>query len=228
MRCTQLIHDVIREIETQVEDLSNIYYKPFDKSSIATNASKEGIVGEKFSSSQSFEEDQSIAVSSVSVDKDPLAVKLSIDFLPRFNRDESSVENDSSTLHIKTEFRFPKNSGCGHKVHGMKPKLCRLKFSPILISKSVNVMATLLSKECKLKKRTLMICSTLDIAVFARVVCEALDLSVIEYLHGLKFETPDSDFKEQTYSNWLRQKGCVLLTDNRGYRGLQHEQVLTL
>ena len=138
-----------------------------------------------------------------------------------FKRIPNSYFQDNKVSEkLKTRFLYSANSDCGHSIDGNLISMIRLPF---------NVDRAVLSNAIRMLskpqfKRSLFICTDLDLAVNALISTEALDLKVITYLDGLTFDTIRSK-KIEVYKNWVESKNSVLLTDNHGCRGLQNENV---
>ena len=121
---------------------------------------------------------------------------------------------------IETKFEYPAFKGCGHTINGDKPSLIRLPFN---VDKSV--VASTITKYVKPRfKRCFFICNDAKTATIAFDTAMILRLTVIPYLDGLTLDT-SGPTKKEVYEKWNKTESGVLLTDNRGCRGLQNENV---
>lgn len=149
-----------------------------------------------------------------------------------FDRMMKNVANNKSValdlfdkdLAMKTKFDFYNNDGCGHKVEGSVPSIVRRLNSAHIndVARAINELAAPMWNRC------LYICGDLKLAESAYHALTALEIHVVEYLDGLEGQVSSFSRKEDVYNTWTNSNNGILLTDNRGCRGLQHEQVVIL
>ena len=127
-------------------------------------------------------------------------------------------------LAIKTDFRFYTSKGCGHRITGSRPSIVRFED----MENAENVAKAIAELARPMWKKSLFICNNLTIAELTLNALNALEINVVEYLDGLKDRISTDSRKYDVYNSWMNKGSCVLLTDNRGCRGLQHEQVMLI
>ena len=140
------------------------------------------------------------------------------------NADHSHGANGT---RLETSYSFPNNVGCGHNISNEKPCLIRMK--PEFKNKNIDSINTLASifDEClpRWNRRSLLIINDLKLAELILSAFNVIDIDVLEYLFKLKNEIPSSEVKRNVYKEWKNNNDCILVTDNRGACGLQHDKV---
>lgn len=137
----------------------------------------------------------------------------------------SSVSGDTCPL-LKTTFSFAENQGCGHSIDGKVPIVVRLAAS--IDQDPVSLLASTIDhflQQQSWKKQALFICNDHSIALQTQAALNALRETCVSYLHAHEPTLPTPEKKQGVYRKWKSDKNAILLTDNRGSCGLQHEKV---
>eukprot|EP00111_Clytia_hemisphaerica_P023149 TCONS_00068098-protein len=148
-------------------------------------------------------------------------VEGSIDRILKQTQNKTDLVTEERLI-LETEFKFYENSGCGHLIKGINPSLLRLPTG----SNLALLASAILKVANPFWKRSLFVCNDLESAAKVFEASLLLGLDVIPYFGGLTFTTVDCLEKQRIYNTWITSKNCVLLTDNRGCRGLQNEHVV--
>jgi len=134
------------------------------------------------------------------------------------NDDAVFVDNGHN---LETRFNFCENTGCGHKINGQQPSLIRLPFS----ATKRDVAGALLELTNPRFKKTLFICTDLITVKITYKALSELGIIPLHYVVGLMPTTSPEVDRKQIYKDWMDSNHRILLTDNLGCRGLQHENV---
>lgn len=239
MRFTTNVHRIVKSVQHLVSDHPSIYHfrvdGEFDEDQYGSYYDK-SVEDIKVKSPQYEEKKTAFEEYYDTVDAKPEEEKIMessfpIDTLVKYSSGIESTGQESGQGHMKTSFNFPEVCGSGHGIKGNIPNLVRIQGSHCEFERnpeisSINILAYAFKKFFKLSwTKTIVIITSLKIAQLTYSALKALRLQIIVYVPELKLDYPKKNLKDRIYSDWTSKSNCVLLTDHRGCRGLQHDKV---
>lgn len=238
MRFTKTAHELIATSQQIISNKANIYAKPVRSNWIRGNSKKTNQNGERTSPTESMFIGHGIpsqstlsSFSGESLQEEPkIKIPLKTDKIGKILMEGedgmASTSVEKAENFIRTTFTYTEHNGCGHGICGAKPSLVRLpeKYNGYTVE-SINAMASVLQTILPTFSRSLMICNDSGISKLLRASLRPHKVQVLNYLHNLNRQYPEGKYKIDTYAKWKQGLNTVLLTENRGACGLQHEKV---
>ena len=130
------------------------------------------------------------------------------------------VGNKNSSTKVTSHFEYFKAMGSGVNIQGKKPNFMR-----ILDKTSVSSLAFFIRKLYEREDKIMIICNTRDMITLAKAALETVKLSYVEYTNSVRnLPAPPTLEKKSILYEW-RNNAQVLLTDCRGCRGMECQEV---
>ena len=226
MRFTSNINNAVTNSLDKVEKKPNIYHFNFPKQ-------EETITGqEKLSKAQIVNVTRSVENQSLighknitnSVVEDQTVQKPSTMAVPTMKMDSSLKvlrENGNSTTKLTSHFKYFETKGSGVNIQGDMPNFMRLSSKT-----DVSGLAYFFTEYCEKESKILIICNSKDMIALAKAALKTSTMSYVEYTNCVKELPAPSTLEKTSILNKWRNERQVILTDCRGCRGMESQEVI--
>lgn len=136
---------------------------------------------------------------------------------------QHTMEEEKKNV-MTTRFTYQHAEECGTNIDGSLPLLVRLE-EDVSLRKLASAIHHFIRS---FDRQALFICNKDSLVQKIKITLKELKKQYVEYLHHTEMgKYPTSHMKRKVYKQW-KEKNCILITDNRGICGLQHEKVRRL
>ena len=130
-------------------------------------------------------------------------------------------ENGNSTTKLTSHFIYFETKGSGVNIQGDMPNFMRLSSKT-----DVSGLAYFFTEYCEKESKILIICNSKDMIALAKAALKTSTMSYVEYTNCVKELPAPSTLEKTSILNKWRNERQVMLTDCRGCRGMESQEVI--